>query len=310
MHILMFGAGGVGGYYGARLVEAGYAVSFVARGRHAAAMTTHGLQVRSQRGDITVDRPNVVDDPAKLGTPPDVAFVCVKLMQTEEAARQLAPLATAGTAVCSLQNGVDRDEVLARHCGSAALLDGTTQIGAAIAEPGVIQHTGTMANLSYGEPQGHDSARLQALDAVLQDTAARTGGFEARQSPDIRLDIWRKFSFLAPFASLTARHRSPIGPLREASKTRAELESLIAETVAVGRAAGAALPDGREAEVMKFIDGLPAEMKSSMLHDLEAGKPLELDWLTGAVLRLGQRHGVATPANQVIYDHMESYRNG
>ncbi|MBK1669952.1 2-dehydropantoate 2-reductase [Rhodovibrio sodomensis] len=315
MHILVFGAGGVGGYYGARLAEAGYAVTFVARGRHARAMADHGLRVRSARGDATIARPTVVEDPGTLAAAPDVALVCVKLMHTEDAARRLAPLAAKGTAVCSLQNGVDRGEILARHCGQDALLDGTTQIGAAIAEPGVIQHTGTMADLTYGAPDGRAPSarmadRLQALDAALQETARRTGGFEARQSPDIRLDIWRKFTFLAPFAGLTARHRSPIGPLRDAPETRRELSQLVAETVAVGRAAGVALADDREAQVLSFVDGLPAEMKSSMLHDLEAGKPLELDWLTGAVVRLGARHGVATPANQVIRDALAAYKDG
>jgi len=308
MHILVFGAGGVGGYYGARLVEAGYDVTFVARGRHARAMRDHGLRVRSARGDTGVAAPRVVNDPAEMPAAPDVAFVCVKLMHTEDAARKLAPLAAAGTAVCSLQNGVDRGEILARHCADAALLDGTTQIGAAIAEPGVIRHTGTMARLTYGEPDGGDSARLRALDAALRDTAVRTGGFEACKSPDIRLDVWRKFSFLAPFAGLTARHRSPIGPLRAAAATRRELAALVAETAAVGRAAGIALANDREDEVMGFIDGLPAEMKSSLLHDLEAGKPLELDWLTGAVLRLGTRHDVATPANRVIYETLQAYK--
>jgi 2-dehydropantoate 2-reductase len=309
MQILVFGAGGVGGYYGARLVEAGYDVTFVARGRHAAAMAEQGLRVRSARGDAQVAWPKIIEDPSTLDRAPEVALVCVKLMHTEDAARRLAPLAARGTAVCSLQNGVDRDEILARHCGAEALLDGTTQIGASIAEPGVIQHTGTMANLTYGVPNGRTDARIDALDAALQDTAARTGGFEARRSADIRLDVWRKFTFLAPFAGLTARHRSPIGPLREREVTRRELAQLVQETVAVGRAAGIALPQDREDEVMAFVDGLPAEMKSSMLHDLEAGKPLELDWLTGAVLRLGLRHGVATPANQVIQDALAAYKN-
>jgi 2-dehydropantoate 2-reductase len=310
MHILVFGAGGVGGYYGARLVEAGYDVTFVARGRHAEAMAEGGLSVRSQRGDAHIAQPQVVADPADLADPPDVALVCVKLMHTQDAARKLAPLAARGTAVCSLQNGVDRNEILAHHCGAHALLDATTQIGASIAEPGVIQHTGTMAHLTYGAPDGRADARLDALDAALQDTAARTHAFEARRSGDIRLDVWRKFTFLAPFAGLTARHRSPIGPLRERAATRRELAQLVAETVAVGRAAGIALPEDRATEVMAFVDALPAEMKSSMLHDLAAGKPLELDWLTGAVLRLGLRHGVATPANQVIQDALAAYNHG
>jgi 2-dehydropantoate 2-reductase len=273
-------------------------------------MAEGGLSVRSQRGDAHIAQPQVVADPADLADPPDVALVCVKLVHTQDAARKLAPLAARGTAVCSLQNGVDRNEILAHHCGAHALLDATTQIGASIAEPGVIQHTGTMAHLTYGAPDGRADARLDALDAALQDTAARTHAFEARRSGDIRLDVWRKFTFLAPFAGLTARHRSPIGPLRERAATRRELAQLVAETVAVGRAAGIALPEDRATEVMAFVDALPAEMKSSMLHDLAAGKPLELDWLTGAVLRLGLRHGVATPANQVIQDALAAYNHG
>jgi 2-dehydropantoate 2-reductase len=126
----------------------------------------------------------------------------------------------------------------------------------------------------------------------------------------VRRELWRKFSVLAPFAGLTSYHRSPIGPLRDDGQARAQLERLARETAAVGRAAGANLPAERAGEVMAFVDGLPAEMKSSMLVDLENGRPLELDWLTGAVVRLGKRHDVATPESQVIYDALKPYKNG
>lgn len=309
MRILIMGAGGVGGYYGARFAEAGHEVTFVARGAHKAAIERDGLRVRSPLGDAHLVATRVVEDPATV-EPPDIALVCVKLWGTQAAAQALQPLAAAGTTVLSLQNGVDKDETLARVLGERPLMGGVTQIAASIEAPGVIRHVGTMADLIYGEFGGAESERLAAFDAAARQTAEATGGFTTRISPDIELDIWRKFSFLAPFAGATCANREPIGPIRADARKRARLERLVGETVAVGRAAGVAFADDREAEVMGFVDGLAEEMKSSMLHDLEAGKRLELDWLTGAVLRFGERHGVTTPESRAVYDALAPFKDG
>jgi len=308
MHILIMGAGGVGGYFGARFLEAGHQVTFVARGRHKAAIERDGLSVLSELGDLHVTDAAVVEDPAAAGTP-DIALVCVKLWDTEAAGRALRPLAEAGTAVLSLQNGVDKDETLAGVLGAAPRIGGVVRIAAHIEAPGTIRHLGTMADLIYGAYDG-DTGAERAFDAAARQTAETTGGFQARRSADIQLDIWDKFSFLAPFAGATCFYREPVGPIRADADKRARLQRLIGEAVAVGRAAGVAFPDDREDKALAFADGLPDAMKSSMLHDLEAGRRLELDWLPGAVLRVGARTGVATPESRQVYDALARFKDG
>ncbi len=305
MKFMIMGAGGVGGYYGARFAEAGHDVVFVARGEHKQAIAEHGLSVRSARGDVTIRDARVIDDPGEAGAV-DIVLMCTKLPDLEAAARAIRPAVGTGTAVISLQNGVDKEGVLIDALGRGAVMGGVAHIAAAIEAPGVIRHTGTMAKITYGELDGTRSDRLHAFDAAAQAAP----GFDAVLADDIGLEIWKKFSFLAPFAGITGRYRQPIGPLREEPPRRREFEALVAEAVAVGRAEGIAFSDDWEAEIMAFADGLPAEMRSSLLHDLEAGKPLELDWLTGAVYRFGQAHGIATPANDSVYEALLPYRDG
>ena len=196
--------------------------------------------------------------------------------------------------------------MLTETAGADAVLGGTAHISAVVEAPGVIRHTGTMARLIYGELDGRRTDRILAFDAAAREAP----GFDAVLSDDIRLDIWRKLSFLAPFATATCLHRSPIGPIRTDAKHRAQLERLVAEAAAVGRAAGAAFADDHAARIMEQMDRLPEVMKSSMLHDLEGGRPLELDWLTGAVCRLGREHGVATPATDEAYAALAPFIHG
>lgn len=305
MKILIMGAGGVGGYYGARFAQAGHEVIFVARGRHRDAIAAKGLEVRSERGDVMIRGAKVTDEPAAAGVC-DFILVCTKLRDLEAAAQAIRPAVKPGTGVVSLQNGVEKERVLIKAVGRAAVMGGTTQISAVIAQPGVIQHTGTMATLIYGELDRSLTERLKAFDRA----ARATPGFDAVLAENVELEIWKKFSLLAPLAGITAFHRKAIGPLRADPETRRELELLVAEAVAVGRAEGVAFGPGREAEIMDFIDGLIGVMKSSMLHDLEAGKPLEIEWLTGAVCRLGRDHGVPTPANDRIYAALAPFKDG
>jgi len=305
MKILIMGAGGVGGYYGARFAEAGHDVAFIARGRHKQAIEKNGLEVRSQHGDVTIANAKLFEDPAEAGLA-DFVLVCTKLRDLEAAALAIRPAVGPETGVISLQNGVEKERVLTAALGRDAVMAGATQIATAIAAPGVIQHTGTMANIFYGERDRSHTDRLWAFDQA----ARAAPGFQATLAEDIDLEIWKKFSFLAPFAGITAFYRKPIGPLRADPRIRQELEALVGEAISVGIGEGVSFSPDRQSEVMDFVDGVPAVMKSSMLHDLEAGRPLELDWLTGAVCRLGQAHAIATPASQQIYTALASYKDG
>jgi len=304
MKIAVMGAGGVGGYFGARLAQSGADVTFIARGAHGAAIRESGLKVFSPNGDVLVQPAKATDDAGRVG-PVDAVMFCVKLWDVESAAADCRPLLGPDTAVISFQNGVDPEERIAAILGARHVVGGVAAISAFIEAPGVIRHTGTMAWLKYGELDGRPSARVEAFDE-----ACRKAGFDASVSTDIVADIWRKFAFLAPMAGATAATRMPIGPILADPDTRRLFGDLIAEAIAVGRARGARLEDGLEAKQIAFAEGLPAEMKASMLGDLERGNRLELPWLTGAVVRLGRELGVPTPVSEVVYAVLKLHAEG
>jgi 2-dehydropantoate 2-reductase len=304
MRIAIMGSGGVGGYFGARLAAGGDEVTFLARGAHLAAMRERGLMVESPLGDIKLSRVRASDDPNAIG-PVDLVMIAVKLWDTEQAARQIEPLARHGASVVSFQNGVQKDDVLRRVLGDAAVLGGVCYIGASIAGPGVIRHVGTMQRLVFGEYDGHRSPRAETL---LE--ACRRAGIDAELSTDIKRAIWEKFVFLVAMSGATSSIRLPIGPIRQNPRTRALFLDLMREVVAVGRASGIALAEDFPEQRIAFLEGLPAEMTSSMHNDLERGNRLEVDWLSGAVVEIGKSVGVATPLNRAVRDILTLYADG
>jgi 2-dehydropantoate 2-reductase len=304
MRIVIMGAGGLGGYFGARLAPAGNDVSFIARGAHLAAIRQSGLRVESARGDLHLRDLVATDDPSRLA-PADVVIIAVKLWDTDAAAEAVKPLVRPGTAVVSFQNGVSKDDVLTRILGRGAVIGGVGQIGVVIAGPGVIRHTGTMAKLTFGELDNTRTPRVQALlDAC---TAA---GIDAEIAEDINLAIWEKFAFLVPMSACTAVMRSTIGPIRANPRTRAFLFDITREVVAVGRALGVKLADDFAEQRMAFVAKLPPQMTASMQGDLARGNRLELPWLSGAVVELGKQVGVPTPLNRAVTDILALYVDG
>lgn len=304
MRIAIMGAGGLGGYFGARLAAAGNDVAFIARGAHLAAIRADGLRVESALGDLLLRDIVAVEDPATLA-PADVVMIAVKLWDTEAAAEAAKPLLRAGTAVVSFQNGVSKDEVLSRILGPEAIIGGVGQIGVVIERPGVIRHTGTMAMLIFGERDNRRTARVEAL--LRACTAA---GIDAEIPADINLAIWQKFALLVPMAACTAAMRATIGPIRANPQTRAFLLDITREVVAVGRALGVELPHDFAEERMTFIDSLPPQMTASMQGDLARGRRLELPWFSGTVVELGRKVGVPTPLNRAVADILALYVNG
>jgi 2-dehydropantoate 2-reductase len=304
MRIVVMGAGGLGGYFGARLAAAGNDVAFIARGAHLAAIKEHGLTVESARGDLHLRDVVATDNPASLA-PADIVLFAVKLWDTETAAEAIRPLIGLDTGVISFQNGVDKETVLARILGPAAVIGGTAQIGVAIARPGVLAHVGTMARLTFGEMDGKPSARTQAFyDACV------AAGIDAELTRDINLKLWEKFIFLVGMAGATASMRSRLGPIRANPRTRAFLLDLMREADAVGRALGVALPVDHMVARAKAIDALPAQMTTSMQVDLSRGNKLEVAWLNGKVAELGAKVGVPTPLNRAVFDILTLYADG
>jgi 2-dehydropantoate 2-reductase len=292
MKIVMMGSGGVGGYYGARLLQAGHEVAFVARGAHAQAMRKKGLRIRSELGDAHLSV-RVIDDPAQAG-PTDLAVIAVKLWDTEDAAKAVARVP--GAAVVSLQNGVDKDDVLSAAVGRDRVLGGVTHIGAVIAEPGIVAQTGKLQRVTLGELDGSRTPRLQA--AV---EAFRSAGVETIPSDDIIRVTWEKFVFLTALSGMTALTRKPIGEVRAHPATRAMLLDALREAVALARAEGARLDESFAQKQLDVVDTLPPAMLSSMAQDLLRGRRLELPWLSGAVVRRAEKRGILVPTHQAIY---------
>ncbi len=304
MRIVVMGAGGVGGYFGARLAASGEDVRFVARGAHLDAMRRDGLKIDSKLGDLVLKPDRTSADPADLG-PADLVVIAVKLGDTDSAIDAVRPLMRDETSVVSFQNGVGAIDALTRAFGAAPVIGGVAQIAAEIAGPGHIRHTGTLARLVVGEPKGGSSARVEALAAV-----AKKAGIDAIASDDITKAIWEKFVFLASFSGVTTLARRPKGVILSDPDLRQLYADALAEAVAVARGRGAALPVEHAERALKFTDGLPAEMKSSMFGDLERGNRLEVEYLSGAVARLGAEVGVKTPVHQAIYAALKPYIGG
>jgi 2-dehydropantoate 2-reductase len=304
VRIAIMGSGGVGGYFGARLAHGGADVTFIARGAHLAALRANGLTIASDHDPLHIPEVVATDDPATIG-PVDIVLFGVKLWDTEAAARQILPIVTPDTGVISFQNGVQKDDLLRPIIGPNALIGGVAYVGTTIARPGVIAQTGTMQRLLFGEYDGRVSARTTVL---LE--ACRAGGINAEISPDIRREIWQKFVFLVGLSGATASMRRTLGPIRENPLTRKFLSDVMEEVVAVGRAHGVALPADFAAQRLAFADSLPPDMTASMHHDLEQGRPLELEWLSGAVVDLGAAVGVPTPANRAVRDILLLHAGG
>jgi 2-dehydropantoate 2-reductase len=303
MRIAIIGAGGVGGPVGLALAEAGHDVTFVARGAHLAAMRQHGLRMIGTR-DVHVDPVQATDDTSTVG-PVDAVLFTVKSFGLDAAAAALPPLLKPGTPVVALQNGVDAEERLGRIIDPAHVMGGIAEISATIAEPGVIRCVSEYIRIRFGELDGRLSDRGNAIRDVFADTWV-----EATFTPDIEMVIWNKFIMLATMSGMTAATRATFGQLRSDPDTRAMLEAAVAEVVAVGRAKGVALAPDSVAATMAWIDQIPEGGKASMAVDLERGNPLELPWLSGAVVRLGKELGVPTPVHGFICTILKLHQDG
>ena len=296
MRVLVMGAGAVGGFYGWRLLERGHAVTFVARGPQREALSRRGLEVRSHGRSLGVRPVHVVADPRDAEPGPDFVLFTVKGYDTEAAGRALRPVVRSTTAVLALQNGVDAPERLGGIVGADRVLIGTTVLEATVAEPGIVEQGGPPPRIVVGEPSGVVTARVEAIAAAF-----REAGVEVHVTTDPRRALWEKFVRLAPGATLTSACQAPIGALRDLPETAVLYRTLVAEAVAVGGAAGAGLPSDAVDAAWAWISALPGSMKTSMQRDFERGHRVELEELTGTIVRLGGRLGVSTPAFAVLY---------
>jgi 2-dehydropantoate 2-reductase len=296
MRMAIFGAGAVGAYVGGRLAQAGVPVAFVARGDHLHALARDGLRVESPQGDFVVRPWLVTDDPTMVGIV-DVVIVGVKTWQLPEVAHALPALVGPDTCVVPLKNGVEASTQLAHAVSAQAVLGGCCRVMSVRVAPGHIQHRGGIdPYLLVGELDHRRSARVERLCEVLNQA-----GVTAAIPPDIQVAMWEKFVQVAAFSGVGAVTRAPVGTLCTLPETRALLEQVMQEIVAVAQAWHVTLPADVISTAMAQLASFPPGGTNSTQRDLMAGRPSELEAHAGAVVRLGQARGVPTLLNTFLY---------
>ncbi|WP_427896252.1 2-dehydropantoate 2-reductase [Kribbella sp. GL6] len=294
MKIGIVGAGGVGGYFGARLAAAGQDVAFVARGKHLEAIRSIGLVVHSPAGDLQLPV-RATGDPAELGVV-DYVLICVKTWQLPDAIETIRPLVGPDTAIVTVQNGVEAPDQVAQVYGQDAVLPGAAEVIAYVEGPGVIRHLGN-GKLNVGEWANAASPRLERLrDAFVG------AGLEATIPDDIWAALWTKFLSVVPTGGLGTATDAGYGVLRTQPATRQLLTEATSEIRDLARGRGIPLAADVVERTLDWIDQLPADGTTSLQRDLIAGRPSELDAWTGAVVRLGRESRVPTPINTLLFE--------
>lgn len=304
MRIFVIGTGGVGGYFGARLTEAGENVTFVARGAHLEAIKSRGLTVYSALGDMHLKDVQCTENTRDIGHA-DIVMIAVKLWATDEAIQTAKPLLGKNTGIISFQNGILAEESLIAAYSSQHAMGGVANIAALIEEPGVIRHNGNMASLAFGELNNTQSERAQSLL-----TACSRANIKAEIPDDINRAIWEKYIRLVTMSAMTTLCRMPIGPIRDEVHTRNLLSQILAEIIDVGKAKGLKFSDNVLQEQLDIIDGYPPSMVASMCGDLRRGYPLEVPWFSGTIARLGKELNIPTPANGFVYAALKLFEHG
>lgn len=297
MKVAVFGAGGVGGYYGGRLAQAGHDVVFIARGAHLDGMRASGLRVDSPAGDFVIKPVNATDDPAEVGVV-DAVIVAVKSWQVEECAHAMKPMLGAHTLVLPLQNGIDAPEVLAAVLADSQVLGGACGISAFIEGPGHIRHVAVDPYIQFGALDNSPHEGMEQLRAAFAE--AKACGPEI--CDDIQATMWQKFLGVAPIGAIGAITRAPMGVIVPDAQTNELIEAAKREIWEVGRALGVNWASDAIERVSAVHASVPFATTASMARDIVDGRPSELDAQVGAIVRLGGKLGVDTPVNRFVYD--------
>jgi 2-dehydropantoate 2-reductase len=303
LHIVVFGAGGVGGYFGGRLANSGENVTFIARGQHLRAMLAGGLQVDSICGNFTIQPVTATDDPVNAKAV-DVILVCVKTWQIAEASKALIPIIGPETFVVPLENGVQASSQLAEILGTDCILGGLCRIASRIIAPGHIQHSGIEPFIAFGELDNRLSVRSQHLLQCVDHA-----GVKAEIPTDIKVAIWQKYLFISTISGIGAITRAPVGLFRSIPETRQMLEGALNECYSIALAQGILLPPESVPNTLAYIDSLPPETIPSMQRDIMAGRPSELEAQNGAIVNMGLIYDIPTPVHTFIYHSLLPQEN-
>ena len=303
MHIVVFGAGGVGGYFGGRLAQSGENVTFIARGAHLQAMLANGLNVESIKGDFSIHPLDATDNPSQVKDV-DAVLVCVKTWQIPNAAKAIMTMLESSPFVIPLENGVEASSQLSEILGREHVLGGLCRISSRISSPGHIQHSAIEPYIAFGELDNRPTTRTRRLLQSFQ-----RAGVTAEIPADINVAVWKKFIFVSAVSGLGAITRMPVGSFRSLEETRQMLKGALQECYSIAISQGIKLPPDSVVKTLEYIDSLPPGTMASMQRDIIEGRPSELESQNGAIVRLGQLHGIPTPVHSFIYNSLLPQEN-
>ncbi len=304
MKIATVATGGIGGYLAVKLAKQGHKIATVARGTHLDAIKLNGLKLVTS-DNVEIVKPWKATSNTKEIGPVDAIIFGVKANDLKEAGKACIPMLNANTLVVPFLNGVEAASRLLEVLPRKNVVNGTAKISTTIQEPGVVKQTGSFAHFIFAELDSKPSPRIQKLQ-----NAFKNAGICAPKTNDIDRDLWSKFVLFSSMSGITAAARCTIGDLRASNELTAFCQSIMAETAMVGRRIGINLSDSLEASLWEVITSLPADMRTSMAIDLKKNRPLEVEWISGAVVRLARAAGVDAPLNQAIYALLSIYEKG
>lgn len=300
MRMLVLGAGGTGGYFGGRLIEAGCDVTFLVRPARAEQLRTHGLVIRSPLGDARLQVPAITTD--ALSADYDLVLLSCKAYDLADAMQTLSPAMRPGVTLLPLLNGLAHFDVLDSAFGAAQVLGGMCHISATLNAQGEIEHLNSLHSLAFGERDAAATGRCERIAA----TFARAP-FKSNHSANITGDLWDKFAFMAAGASLTCLMRANIANIIARPEGEQIARQLVAECANIARAAGHPVSTTGTTFASRMLLTRDSTFKASMLRDIEGGRRVEADHLVGDMLRRGQRLDLPTGMLQVAYAHLKAY---
>ena len=303
MKIATMATGGIGGFLAVKLSKSGHQVAAIARGAHLKAIKENGLVLEAFDGSQSIKPWIATCDPKNVGEVDAIIFG-VKGNGLELAARSCRPMVGANTIVIPFLNGVEASEKLAEILPTENVGNGVAQISTTIAAPGVIKQTGEFNSFIFAERDSRPSVRIDALRKAVNEA-----GSSAPPTDDIERDLWSKFVFFSAFSGVTAAARCTIRDIVNNDHLTALFQAIVSETTALGRARGVALPSTIEADIWSVAKGLTPTMRASTAIDLENGRPLEIEWLSGAVNRLSEAASLRAPINKTIYALLSPYQH-
>ena len=304
MRIATVATGGIGGFLAVRLASSGHQVATIARGSHLAAIVENGLTLDGPSGVEHIRPWIATDTPSEVGVVDAIIFG-VKGDALEDAARACMPMLGPDTVVVPFLNGVEASDRLIEILPERNVANGMAQVSTTIASPGVIKQTGEFNVFTFAERDSRPSERINALR-----NAINSAGSSAPPTDDIERDLWSKFVLFSAVSGVTAAGRCTINDIVSTPQLGDLFRKVVSETASVGRALGVSLDEAIEESTWSAARSLPPKMRASTAIDLENGRPLEIEWISGAVARLSKKARVEAPINAALYALLLPHKNG